>query len=177
MDYEFFEALSFEEARAFLEEFCEVQRQGLEDMKPAAANAGIAFDYCLSSLADVLKWMIKNVRVHRVPVPEDEPWWIRQAHSNGLIEFDDESKTVLLRAAYYVGECFARRPGMRWTTGNVEYLGKNMPVVAGFRAGEELPPLIVVKNMFARIVGDGMPTSEVDATIEVWRDWCPSASM
>lgn len=175
MDYEFFHSLTTGEARVYLDRFLEVEHQALEEMKPVAAGDGVNLDYSLASLADALKWMVKRVRIQRVPVPEDEPWWIRQAHPDGLVEFDDESKTIILRAAYYLGECFARLPGLSWTTGDAEYLQKNMPVIAGFRGDDELPPLVVVNNMFARILGDGMPITEIDSTIEVWKGFCPSS--
>jgi hypothetical protein len=175
MDYDFFQSLTAEGARAYLNRFLEVERQALEDMKPAAAREGVSLDYSMSTLADALKWMAKRVRIERLPVPAGEPWWIRQAHRDGVAEFDDDSKSIVLRAAYYLGECFARRPGLRWTTGNSEYMEKNMPVVAGFRLDQELPPIVVIDNMFARIAGDGGPLTRIDSTIEVWSRDCPSA--
>lgn len=176
MDYEFFESLTAAEAQAFLNAFRTSQEEAVARMTPAAANEGICLDFSLSSLADVLKWMIKSVHVHHVPVPEEEPWWIRQAHPNGLVEFDDDSKTMLLRAGYYLGECFARLRGVHWAVGDVEYMQGNMPVIAGFRNADELPPLVVIENMFARIVGGGEPTTRIGATIEVWIGLCPSAT-
>lgn len=177
MDYQFFEALTPEQAQVFLDEFRESQRQALEQLRPIAASEGIDLDFSLSSLANVLKWMIKDVRVHRVPVPEEEPWWIRQAHADGLTEFDDDSKTVILRAAYYLGESFARLPGLRWATGNEEFLHQRMPVISGFRFEKELPPLVVVRNMFARILADDAPETRIDKTINVWRGFCPSGAV
>ena len=169
MDYDFFDSLTPEQAQAYLNRFVEVERQALKELQADAAKGKICLDYSLSSLPSVLKWMVKQVRMIRTPVPEDLPQWIRQAHRKGLAEFDDDSKTIVLRAAYYLGECFARLPGMRWSTGNVEYLEKNMPVIAGFSHDQELPPLIVARNQFARIVRGGKPDSEIDSMIEVWK--------
>ena len=45
---------------------------------------------------------------------------------------------------------------------------KNMPVIAGFRFDGALSPLVVVRNKFARIVGDGKPESEIDTMIDAW---------
>jgi hypothetical protein len=168
MDYEFFHSMTQDEAHACLNGFLNSEKQALEELKSDALNDGVNLDYSLSSLADVLKWLMKRVRVHRIPVPADEPHWIRQAHHKGLIEFDDNSRVIILRAAYYLGECFARLPRMRWTTGNAEYLQNNMPVVAGFRLNQELPPLVVIENVFARILGDGVPNTNIDSTIGVW---------
>ena len=175
MDYAFFESLTMAEATSYLQRFLAVEKEALEEMKPVAAREGVVLDYSLQSLAHVLKWMVKRVRIRRIPVPEDEPQWIRQAHSEGIMEFDDDSKTVVIRAAYYLGECFSRLSGMRWTTGNVEYIHKNMPVVAGFQGDDELPPLVVVDNMFARIVGDWASPTRIDSTIQVWLLKCPTA--
>jgi hypothetical protein len=168
MDYEFFHSLTQDEAHAFLDGFLKSEKPALEGMQSTAVSDGVNFDYSLSSLANVLKWLMKRVHVHRIPVPDEEPDWIRQAHRKGLIEFDDDSRSIILRAAYYLGECCARLPGMRWTTGNVEYLEKNMPVVVGFRLNQELPPLVVIENVFARILGDGAPVTTIDSTIRVW---------
>jgi hypothetical protein len=52
---------------------------------------------------------------------------------------------------------------------------KHMPVVAGFRGDQELPPLVVVENMFARIVADGGPLERINSTLDVWLKDCPGA--
>jgi hypothetical protein len=175
MDYEFLESLTADEAERFLDEFRKSQSHALEQLRPLAASEGVCLDLSLSTLADGLKWMIKGVRVHRIPVPLEEPWWIRQAHADGLTEFDEDSKTMVLCASYYFGECFARLPGLRWSTGNDETLHKHMPVITGFCFGKELPPLVVVSNMFARILGHGDSEAGISETIKVWRGFLPSA--
>jgi hypothetical protein len=176
VDYEFFHSLTAEAAQTYLDRFLEVEREAVNGLVPVAAKEGCNMDYSLQTLGDFLKWMVKKVRVDRVPVPDEVPSWIRQAHPDGLTEFDEDSKTIILRAGYYLGECFARLPGLRWATGDPEYMEKHMPVVAGFRHGLELPPLVVVKNMFARIVGSGCPITEIDSTIEIWARDCPHAA-
>jgi hypothetical protein len=62
---------------------------------------------------------------------------------------------------------------MRWATGNVEYLEQNMPVVAGFRLNQELPPLVIIENVFGRILGDEAPNTTIDSTIRVWASELP----
>jgi hypothetical protein len=168
MDYEFFHSLAPDEALALLNDFIESQGKSVERMKSTAATDGVALDYSSTSLANVLKWMMKGVRIRRLPVPPEEPDWIRQAHRDGLIDFDDDSRSVILCAAYYLGESFARRPGMRWATGDAAYLHKNMPVVAGFHLDQELPPMVVIRNVFARVLGDGAPSTEIDSTLRAW---------
>ena len=84
MDYEFFQALTAEEAQTFLNRFLEVERQGMKETRAQAARDGVHSDYSIGTLSDVLKWIVKQVRVHRVPVPEEEPWWIRQCRPRAI---------------------------------------------------------------------------------------------
>ena len=126
-------------------------------------------NYSLDSLADVLKWMMAQVQVTRIPVPATEPWWIRQAHEDGLIEFLDDSKPVVLRAGYYLGECFVRNePALRWTIGAPEFAEKNMPAVAGFPGKHEMAPVMVCENVFSRILGDRAPDTHINTMIQTW---------
>jgi hypothetical protein len=57
---------------------------------------------------------------------------------------------------------------LRWALGHPDYLYRNMPVIAGFRDGDELPPLVVVENVFTRILVDRADRATIDATINVW---------
>jgi hypothetical protein len=43
-----------------------------------------------------------------------------------------------------------------------------MPVIAGFGNSKELMPLVVVENVFARILEDHKPAMEIDRTMEIW---------
>jgi hypothetical protein len=174
MDYESFHAMSAEVAHAYLDRFLEVERTEIAETAALAANDGVQFDYSIETLPDCLKWMAKRVRIYRTPLPEEVPDWVKQTHPQGLTDFDDDSKTILLRASYYFGECLARLPGLRWTTGDVEYMQMNMPVIAGFKDSDELPSMVVVENMFKKLAADGAPESGIDATIDVWLSKVPS---
>jgi hypothetical protein len=173
MDYEFFQAMTADEAREFLDQFLALERLAIDETVTRAASEGVRFDFSLASLADALRWMVGQVRVYRTPAPAELPEWIRQAHAGGLAQYEEDSKTVLLRAAYYLGESFARLPGLRWTTGNPDLMECNMPVVAGFRSGQEVPPLVVVDSLFAGIASGENPPERIDATVKVWSDDCP----
>ena len=60
-------------------------------------------------------------------------------HKQGLTEFAEELKVLILRAAYYLGESFHRRASaLSWTIGNAELIEKNIPVISGFRSGTEM---------------------------------------
>ena len=170
MDYAFFESFTPDQATEFLNHFLAMERQALEELVATAERDGIHLDYSLASLPDVLKWMMRQVSFRWASLPPEEPEWIRKAHPHGVLEFDDASKAMISRAACYLGECFARLPGMRWTTGNLEYMEKNMPVVAGLRQGDELPPLEVVENLYSRIAGGDGPITDIDRAINAWMD-------
>jgi hypothetical protein len=60
-----------------------------------------------------------------------------------------------------------------WAVGDPEYIEKNMPVVAGFRGGMELAPMMVCENSFAAILGDGEPESVVDVMVQSWINSMP----
>ena len=70
-----------------------------------------------------------------------------------LFDFDDPSKIMVLRIAYYMGECFVRNfPDLVWAVGDAYTALKNIPVVSGFRGEQEMPPMLVAENLFARVL-------------------------
>jgi hypothetical protein len=132
MDYEVFQSLSADEAQKCLDHFREAGQKGVDELRPLAAENGCDMDYSLRSLPDFLKWMVKSVSGYRVPISDEVPWWVSQAHPEGAFEFNEASKTSMVRSAYYLGECFARLPGLRWATGDVEYMEKICPSSQAF---------------------------------------------
>jgi hypothetical protein len=174
MNFELFESMTPEEAKDHLEGFLATERVALQQMEPAAKAAGIALDYSLATLPAFLKWLTGHLHIVRVPVPESEPDWVRNYHKDGFITFTDESKYLILRAAYYLGECFVRsNKALRWAVGNPEFIEKNMPVVTGFRFDKELAPMMVCENLFMRILGDGAPSTHFDTMVDSWRTDMP----
>src|SRR5690349_15651800 len=127
-----FENLSPKEALEFLDYFIASGSDAITELTPAAARDGIELDYSLSSLPKALGWFATKLRFHQVPIPPDIPEWLKVSSPPYFAEFDDQSKMLMAHASYYFGECFARLPGMRWTTGDPEYMEKHMPVVTGF---------------------------------------------
>lgn len=169
MNFELFETMSPQEAREHLQGFLETESAAVESLRAGAEQSGVEMNFSIDSLPSVLRWIIGKVQIVRVPVPESEPEWVRSFHKDGLIDFDEESKYWILRAAYYLGECFVRNyPSLQWTTGDPEYIEKNMPVVAGFRNGDEMAPMMIVENLFLRILGDSAPITSIDTAIETW---------
>lgn len=174
MNFPFFESLSPEEAREHLQGFLATERVAIKTMETAAEQAGLRMDYSIASVPTILKWIMSQLEIKRVSVPASEPEWIREWHKDGLIDFPEESKYLILRAAYYLGESFVRaHHRLVWTLGNPEYIQKNMPVVAGFRSEKEMAPMMVCKNIFSRIRGDSAPESDIDVMIQSWVDFIP----
>ena len=68
-------------------------------LEEEARACRISIDFSTATLPEVLKWMARSIRVHWLPLGDDEPEWIRKAHPRGVSEFDDESKTTVLRVA------------------------------------------------------------------------------
>jgi hypothetical protein len=172
MNNDEFADLTIAEAREFLDFFVESGSQAIADLTPAAARDGIEFDYTLSSLPNALGWIAAKLQFHRIPIPAETPEWLKASIPPDIAEFDDPSKMLMAHASYYLGECFARLPGMHWTTGDPEYMEKHMPVVTGFSDGVNLPPLVVVKTLMSKVVGDGAPTTEFESVVAVWRRGC-----
>ena len=166
--------MSPQEALEHLQGFLDTERTALELIKPAAAKKGIVIDYSLASLGDFLRWILPSIEIVRVPIPDTEPTWIRAFHANGLIEFQGDSKYLVLRAAYYLRESFVRASGpLSWTVGRAEYIEKNMPVITGFQHKIEMAPLMICENLFSGILGDGEPDNAIDLMIDAWVKFMP----
>jgi hypothetical protein len=174
MNFGLFDSMTLDEAREHLQGFLDTERIAIDGMIPVAQKSDVRLDYSIDSLSCVLKWILTGIQIVRVPISATEPEWVRDFHKDGLIDFPDESKFLILRAAYYLGECFVRAsPALAWTIGDQDYVEKNMPVVAGFRSGMEMAPMMVCANVFGRIVGRGAPESHVDIMIHKWIEFMP----
>ncbi len=169
MNFELFDLMTRDEAQDHLQGFLDTEGAAMETLHPAAEHAGILMDYSLGTLPSVLKWIGSALHVMRVPVADTEPDYIREYHKEGLIDFPEESKYLILRAAYYMGESFVRaNEKLFWTIGDPEYIQKHMPVVAGFREDDEMAPMMVCKNVFSRVYGRGASDSNIDALVRTW---------
>jgi hypothetical protein len=174
MDFALIESMTPNEANAILHGFLESEKPAIEAMRVHSCNTDTCLNYRLDTLTESLKWFLRQVKVKNVPVPSTEPSWIQHAHKNGLYEFDEVSKTNVLHAAFYLGESFVQaNEKLKWAIGNPEMIQKNMPVVTGFQRGHELAPLMVVENVFLRILGDRVPLTHLDKMVEVWHSRLP----
>ena len=153
MSAELFQSMTKEVAQQRLSEFLEDGKANIDIVIAHASHTGVECDYSIESLPEFLHWAFSEMQtLSREPDP-DVPDWIRSTedYQRGLFDFDDRSKNLICFAAYYLGECFVRSfPKLEWSTGNQELRQANMPVVVGFGPEEELPPMLVVENLFRR---------------------------
>jgi hypothetical protein len=174
MDLAFFESMKTEEAQEYLSEFLALEKSALDTMFALSVQDGVALDYQLARLSSTLKWFLAQVTFSKRPVPLSEPIWIRQNEDDGFIEFDEGSKLLVLRASYYMGETFVQaNKKLKWAVGRPDFVQKNMPVITGFLRSHELAPIMVVENVFLRILGDGLAESEIDQVIDSWSTRMP----
>ncbi|NNM88483.1 MAG: hypothetical protein HKL95_08185 [Phycisphaerae bacterium] len=175
MTTEFFDKLTLDEARIVLRNFLDVEGEAVKEMVAAAAKDGVVADFSLGSLVPVLGWVARHLKELPKQPPEDLPGWIKNEHEKrvGWFEFDEPSKTLLLRAGYYLGETFVRNvKGLTWSTGNPDYIGKNMPVVTGFAGGDQMLVRMVAENMAWRAMKTGSD-GRIKSAIEAWLSKAP----
>jgi hypothetical protein len=172
MRFDLFEQMDLVEAQELLRLFREDGVAHIEKVRAAAAQSGVVADFRIETLAGFLQWAFQQVQtVPKEPDPS-VPEWIRSTpdYQNGLFEFDDDSKALVCLVAYYFGECFIREyPHLRWATGNPEFAKANMPVVVGFRGNMELAPMLVLENVFSRIVAQPERIEDIAVAVDTWR--------
>lgn len=171
MNFAFFESLSRAQALEFLNAFLISERKAVSEMIGAAEAEGIPADFTILSATRVLEWAIS--KLNTLPREPDEtlPSWIRQSDSytRNLFDFDEPSKILILRCAYYLGESFVNHSALlSWNIGNRDTAVQNMPVVTGFRFNLELAPMLVAENLFGAIIADGAARNETERTINAW---------
>jgi hypothetical protein len=178
MDFAFFESLTPEEAQAFLENYLKVEENAVKELLIAVKSEGICADFTIPSVSPVLKWILDKIKTIPQQADETLPKWIRECDSyiRGLIDFDEPSKILVLRASYYLGESFVRYADvLTWATGDRETAEQNMPVVTGFQHGIEMAPMLIVENLSLRILADGAPYEDIDRAIKGWLSDVPGS--
>lgn len=176
MDFGFFDRLSEADARRFLRNFLDREKEGFASMEPELCSDGIDTRIQMDNVESVLRWILSRLRAIRREPDASLPSWIRSTSHcvNGLIDFDVPSKVLVLRAAYFLGQAFVEcYPDLSWTIGNSESAVKNMPVVAGFRSSMEMSPIMVTENVYKRILADGAPVEDLSRMIQSWKGKVP----
>jgi hypothetical protein len=173
MDYEFFEKLSADEARAYFDRYLEFEAREVEAMLEEARSDGVAADFSVDSIAAVFAWLRSKIRVVAVEPAGDTPAWLRESmeeHHGGFLDFDDESRSLVLRASYYFGQSFVSSyERLEWALGREDRAEFQQPVVTGFRTDADLPPLVVAENLLLRASESGVE-EHVETAVATWRN-------
>lgn len=171
MDFGFFEAMSRSEAEGWQTRFREVGRVALPEFIAAAASSGIKADFSIESVPVVIAWAAGQASATAREPDLSLPDWIRssETYEKYLFDFDETSKSLILSAAYYLGESFVRGfPSLSWGIGARDTALQGQPVVGGFRGSAELPVLLVTENLFARVVADEPDGAGIEKATETW---------
>jgi hypothetical protein len=178
MDFTFFESLTKKEAEVFLDNYLNVESKAAAEMIIEAERDGIKADFSIQSTSYVLKWILYRVKTVPQKMNSSLPEWIRgyDSYVSSIIDFDEPSKVLILRASYYLGESFIRYSDkLSWTTGNPDTAEQNMPVITGFVDQIEMAPMLVTENLLLRIVVDGAPDKDINRAIESWLSDIPNS--
>lgn len=179
MDYQRFRSLATVEAEQLLTTYLEIGQSNAEEMATFAGTGGVQADLSISSVPKVLRWLHSLLRTMEREADPHLPEWIRSSstYREGLFDFDEPSKAMVLQASYYLGESFVRSfDRLRWAVGAKDFVQENMPVVAGFADGIEMPPLIIVNNLFRRTITDPSRASDFEAAVGFWRSKADQAA-
>ena len=171
MKVRIFDGMTSEEAAEYLAEFLAFGRNKVAHILEEKLHFTTDLDFKIENLSAILKALIPNLKTVTRSPDSSVPEFIRNTedYHKGLFDFDDESNIVLLAAAYYLGETFVKAfPHLKWSTGNVDYLQANSPVVTGFRYNKELPVILVAENIFSSIISGTRQEESVDSVIEAW---------
>lgn len=180
MDFDFFDQMSSTEAQTFLKNFLHQERVGFLSMEPELHDDGIDTRFHVDNVEAVLLWIFGRLKTIAREPDASLPSWISHTPSylRGLREFDDASKILVMRAAYFVGEAFIESfLGLSWEIGDAQSAVKNMPVVAGFKSSMEMSPIMVLENTYKRVIADGASTEDIPKMIRTWKGYLPVAAM
>lgn len=171
MDYRYFEELSGADAGKYKESFLDVGREGVEALVDDMRADGVEPDFTVDSVEPVLRWFGERVEVGPVePEPELEDW-VREAmeRPGGVLELDEDSRGLAVRAAYYLGQSFVDElPHLEWGIGREDRAEANQPVVTGFPTGADMPPLVVAENILLCARDESFP-QRVETAVKTWR--------
>ena len=171
MDFTFFETLSKDDAERFLANFLSVESRVIDETMAQAESEGVTLILGTSSIKPMLSWIFQKLKTTPKAADMTLPHWISatDSYKRGLFNFDQPSKILILRAAYFLGASFVRDYSqLCWGTGKRETALQNMPVIKGFKLNLEMPPILVTQNLAGRIQEQNAPISIVDTAIETW---------
>lgn len=177
MNFELFHNLSNDDAAKFLAAFLDNGNHWVLTIKSELSKDEVNLNFDLNDIEAVMDWFAHKLKV--IPDSPDQslPDWIKNSSSykQSLFSFDEPSKDLILKGAYYFGESFVKsNPRMSWNVGDKKSAVKNMPVVKGFNKSIEMSPIMVIENLFNRILHDGASSNDVQKIIGTWKGYCRS---
>ena len=176
MNFKFFESLIKKEAQEYLDEFLLFGKgRGIKILQENL-HFTIDTDFNIESLSSILKALTPILKTTPCEPDLSLPEFIRNTDSykKNLFDFDEQSKSIVLAAAYYLGETFVRTfEQLSWATGNTNYAEGNMPVVTTFKHNIEMAPILIAENMFGGVISGMRPINSIDTAIEGWKGDVP----
>jgi hypothetical protein len=172
MNFAFFDSLTTADAEDYLRQFLREASCGFGELAEQAKSACLTTAYSIQSIAPLMLWVLPQLQTIQKSEDPTVPAWIRQTkqYRDGLYEFTESARILVLRSAFYLGESFVRTfPQLRWGIGDEDYAEKHMPVVAGFKSKLELAPILVAENLFCRLISDRSTSQSVATAMEHWR--------
>lgn len=171
MKYALFDSLKQSDAQGYLDAFLEFGKSRGFSTLEESVHFTVELDFRLESIPIVLNTLVPKLKTIPKEMDLTLPEFIRntETYKNNLFEFDQKSNYLVLAAAYYLGESFIRNYSfLFWSIGSKETIHANMPVVSGFRFNE-LPPLVIVENLFRGIVSRMKDDTAIDVMINAWK--------
>lgn len=176
MKFHLFKAFTKEEAQEYLDEFLAFGKDRGMKILEEILHFTTDLDFTVESLSVVIKGSLPFLKtVSREPdlsVPE----FIRDTedYQKNLFDFDEESSLIVLASAYYLGETFVRNfEKLHWATGKADYIEANMPVVRTFKHEIEMAPIMIMENIFGRIISGMGGVDAIDRAVSAWLDDVP----
>lgn len=110
MKFSFFEALTEEEAKRYLDDFLEFGENHGIQLLEKTVHFTVDLDFSLQSLSTVLRTLVPVLKTTPRELDLSLPDFIRNTDSykKNLFDFDETSKPVVLAVAYYLGKTFSK---------------------------------------------------------------------
>jgi hypothetical protein len=165
-------------ANAWLSRFLTEESGAMSDYATDLRDDGIAVDFSVESIPAHVIWVAERVRTSKPSADPEIPDWVQESElfEETNFEFDGDSRILLLRFAYYLGESFVREnPALSWAVGAPRTAPQGQPVVKGFDFEMELPVLMVAEVLVARVVRQHSPDGGAGKAIDSWLSKLPSS--
>ena len=172
MDHYLTNAMTTAQARQLLASFLSSGSEAIDGFLAEARGAGVEANFDMATLPEVILWTLGRMKTTPIEPDMSQPEWIRntESYKEGLFELTPASKVYVLRAAYYMGECFVRHyPTLSWGTGDQRAYQSNMPVVRGFMRRMEMPPVLIMTNIVCGIIARPHDRDSARVAVESWQ--------